>query len=143
MIKNNIRDEMQLMTIAKQRHAEGENDLYMFILNKSPKCLSELIDRTWKIHGAPAELARQEVPHMTVLTGKANEGCVAGCSGQWLASTRQVLCQNKIIVYVFSAAVRQLLQKGQQKKMNILLVDQQIVVNPFYLILQNSFTRHL
>ena len=112
MIQNNIRDETQLMTIAKQRHAEGEKDLYMFILNKSPNCLSELIDRRWKIHDAPAELARQEVPCMTVLTEKAKEGCVSGCSGQWLTSARQVLCQNKINVYVFSAAVRQLLQKG-------------------------------
>ena len=110
------------MIIAKQHHAEGEKELYMYILNKSPKCLSELTDRTWKIHDAPAELARQEVLHMTVLTGKANEGCVAGCSGQWLAIARQVLCQNKIIVYMFFAAVRQLLQKRRQKKMNILLV---------------------
>ena len=53
----------------------------MFILNKSPKCLSELIDRTWKIHDATAELARQEVSRMTVLTDKAKEGCVAGL--QW------------------------------------------------------------
>ena len=121
MMQNNIRDETQLMTIAK-RHAEGEKDLYMFILNKSPKCLSELIDRTWKIHDTPAELASQEVPRMTVLTEKAKEGCVAGCSGQWLTSVRQVLCQKKINVYVFSAAVRQLLQKGRQKKMNIFLV---------------------
>ena len=80
MIQNNIRGETQLMTIAKQCHAEGEKDLYMFILKKSPNCLSELIDRTWKIHDAPAELAQQEVPHMTVLTEKANEGCVVGCS---------------------------------------------------------------
>ena len=59
---------------------------------------------------------------MTVLTEKAKESCVPGCSGQWLTSARQVICQNKINMYVFSAAVRQLLQKGQQKKMNILLV---------------------
>ena len=78
MIQHNIRDETQLMTIAKQRQAEGEKDLYMFILNKSPRCLSELIDRTWKIHDAPAELAWQEVPRMTVLTEKAKEGCAVG-----------------------------------------------------------------
>ena len=113
MIQNNIRNETQLMTIAKQCHAEGKRDPYMFILNKSPKCLSELIDRTWKIHDALAELAWQEVPRMTVLTEKAKEGCVAGCSGQWCTSARKVLCQKKINLYVFSAAVR---QKGMTKE---------------------------
>ena len=73
---------MQLMTIAKQRYSEGEKELYLFILNKSSKSLSELIDSTWKIHDAPAELAWQVVPRMTVLTEIAKEDCVTGCSGQ-------------------------------------------------------------
>ena len=41
------------MQAALQRNERAEKDLQAFILNKSPKAISDLIARTWKMQGAP------------------------------------------------------------------------------------------
>ena len=42
-----------LMVISKGRHDSGERDIYNFIVNKSPKGLSDLVNTTWKMQNAP------------------------------------------------------------------------------------------
>ena len=57
MTKNNIRKESELMQAALQRSKNGEKDLQVFILNKSPKDLFDLIATTWKIQAVPETVA--------------------------------------------------------------------------------------
>ena len=120
--KINIRKESELMSVASKRNSEGEKDLYQFILNKSSKCMSELMEKAWNVHDAPEIMARKELPRMTVLKNYEKTECVTGCNGQWLESARQVLRQNKISSYVFASAIRELLLNGRKKNLNILLV---------------------
>ena len=60
LVSNNIRDQTKLMAIANDRHSAGEKDLYRFIISRSSKSLSELIDMTWKINNASSELEREQ-----------------------------------------------------------------------------------
>ena len=46
------------MVVAKACHREGEKDLYKFIINKSSKSLSELLDLTWKMNDASKKVER-------------------------------------------------------------------------------------
>ena len=46
LVANKIRTETELMVFAKERNDNGEGDIYSFIMNKSPKALSDLIHTT-------------------------------------------------------------------------------------------------
>ena len=48
--------------------------------------------------------------------------CLSQCHGEWLVCAKQVLQQNGINLYCFASALRQLLQKGRQKRLNVLLI---------------------
>ena len=84
-------------------------------------------------------LAREKLPRMVVLKQFIDKECVVSCSGLWLRCAREVLRQNQINTYEFSSAIRQLLNKGRQKKLNILLVGptncgKSFLLNPLELI---------
>ena len=49
MTINNIRKESEIVQAALQRSENGEKDLSLFILNKLPKALSDLIATTWEM----------------------------------------------------------------------------------------------
>ena len=122
LVSNNIRDQTKLMAIAKDRHSAGEKDLYRFIISRSSKSLSQLIDMTWKINNASSELEREQQSRISILQKHLEQECTAGCDGQWLVCAKQVLQQNGINLYNFASSLRQLLEKGRQKRLNILLI---------------------
>ena len=122
LVSNNIRDQTKLMAIAKDRHSAGEKDLYRFIISRSSKSLSQLIDMTWKINNASSELEREQQSRISILKKYLEPECAAGCNGQWLVCAKQALQQNGINLYYFALSLRQLLEKGRQKRLNILLI---------------------
>ena len=59
---------------------------------------------------------------MEKLNAFSNTECIEGCNKKWLKCAKQVLHWNSINPCVFAAAIRELLQKGRNKKLNIFLI---------------------
>ena len=55
LVENNIKEEKKLCSVAKDRAAAGQPDLYSFIVSKNPKSVLDLIITTWEIKNAAAE----------------------------------------------------------------------------------------
>ena len=140
ILENNITDDSQLMTIAKEHHELGEKDLYRFVVNKISKAISNLVKTTWDIHSAPETIyhektARIDTVKVLLLPGK----CVSRCEGESLRSAKVVLKQNRFNVYVYVAVLRDAIIKGRHKNNNITLVGppncgMSFLVNPLELI---------
>lgn len=122
MIKNNIHRDTELMAAANQRKKEGEKDLVNFILGKSPKHLSDLIENVWRIENATALLERENKPRMELIHTSLKIECATGCERQWLQCALEVLHLKRINKYVFAAAVREALVLGRGKHRNIIIV---------------------
>ena len=139
IVANNIRSESELMVVAKTRHSEGEKDLYKFIINKCSKSLSELLDMTWKMNDASKNIQRANESRLSILMAHLEKECVPQCQGEWLVGAKQVLQQNGINLYCFASALRQLFEKGKQKRLNVLLIGptncgKSFLLNPLELI---------
>lgn len=123
VLKNNITTEIKLLASAQSRKSEGQTDLANFVLSKNPKALSELIATTWKMQNASVELERQDAKRMDIIRNTSNStDCVDACEERWLKCAKQVLEQNGVHPFVFSAAMRDLLIHGRSKFRNIMLV---------------------
>ena len=121
LVENNIKEKKVLFSVAKQRAAAGEPDLYSFIVSKNPKALSDLISTTWEIENASDELEQQARTRIDVVIECAQRPCREGCNGIWLQRALQVLRQNSINVYSFSTAVRNCIRHGRKKNNNVFL----------------------
>ena len=55
------------MIVAKTCHSEGKKDLYKFIINKSSKSLSKLLDITWKMNDASRDVERANQSRILIL----------------------------------------------------------------------------
>ena len=110
LVENNIKEKKKLYSVAKNRAAAVEPDLYSFIVSKNPKSVSDLIITTWEIENAAAEIEQQNRARIDVVINCAQLACVDGCNGIWLQRALQVLCNNDINVYSFSSTVRNCFQ---------------------------------
>ena len=122
MISNNIQNTKELFAIANDRKLEGNKDLAGFVLSRSTKSLSELIENSWHMENAKTELVRAQTPRMDVLKEAYNKECMEGCGGMWLQCATEVLNNNHIHPFVFAAALRDLLTKGRGKFRNLMIV---------------------
>jgi len=121
LLTNGIHGETELMAVANQRKQEGQTDLAEFILNNNSKTINEIIENTWKMQNAGNILTRQNKPRMDLIRETVEKGiCPDQC--QWLECARQVLSQNDINIYVYAAALRELLTKGRGKHRNLLII---------------------
>ena len=84
LVKNNIRTETDLFIVATEQQQAGKDDLYNFVINRSPKSLQDLIVTTWKMQDAKASLARRNTPRMDMIRQEATNEYVDGCGGEWL-----------------------------------------------------------
>ena len=139
LVKNNIRDENQLMNVALRRSESGEKDLQKFILDRGPKRLSDLISTTWRMQNAPETCQREQKSRFQIIQENAAKDCVAGCGGTWLEMAYEVLRNNKINVHYFACALRTAFKKGRQKNVNILIVGptncgKSFLLNPIELV---------
>ena len=104
----------------------GEKDLYRFVVNKTPKAISELVKTTWCIHSALEVIHHEETTKTDTVKALLLPGeCVSQCEGEWLRSAKEVglmymfllqLKQSGFNVYVFPAALRDAILKGRPKK---------------------------
>ena len=107
--------------MAKKREAEGLPDIYNFLINKSFKSISELLEMTWRLNHAPAVEERERMNRMDVVLSYLDKPCIDGCNGAWIESALEVLAKNDINSYVFADAIRRCLTHGRKKSNNVIL----------------------
>ena len=122
MVANNIQNPKELFAVANERKNEGSKDLANFVLSRSTKSLSELIENTWQMENAKTQLVREKVSRMEILRAILDSDCVEGCDGEWLQCANEVLRNNHIHPFVFAADVRNLLTNGRGKFRNLMIV---------------------
>ena len=122
IVKNNIKRDTELFAAAKKRKDEGQEDLANFVLTKSSKVLSELIDKTWKMETAGITLDRETKSRMDILREKVANDCVPGCDKMWLECAMGTLRNNKLHPFVYAAAIRDLLTNGRGKFRNLMII---------------------
>ena len=122
VIQNDVKDDEHLLAIANERHASGQKDLYQFIVNKQPKRISDLINTAWRINAAPDVIRNETMSRIEKVKQYLSVECIENCSGRWIKFAKEVLRNNDINIYVFTAALRNAIIKGRQKNNNILLI---------------------
>ena len=73
---NNIRNESELVVVAKACHRESEKGLYKFIINKSSKSLSELLDLTCNMNDASKIVERAKESRISILKTHLEKECL-------------------------------------------------------------------
>ena len=122
LIKHSIKNTTQLLSMAKTRKDDGQTDLASFVLSRSSKNISELIENTWKMEQAGSELEREACSRIDLLDKARKCDCIEGCNGIWLKCALEVLKNNKINAYVYAAAIRDSIIKGRGKFRNIMII---------------------
>ena len=122
LIKHNIKSDTELFAKANEQKEAGKKELAHFVMARTTKSLQDVIETSWKMHGASAQLQRKQLPRMDLIRQSANGECIAGCGSVWLDCAIEVLQNNKIHPIVFAEAMRELLIKGRGKFRNILIV---------------------
>ena len=112
-----------LFVIATEQQKAGKDDLYNFLLNRSPKSLQDLTMTTWKMQNAKASIARRSTPRMNIIREAAGVAeCVKGCGGKWLKCSLEVLQTNGLHPIVFAEGLRDVLVNGRGKHRNIFMI---------------------
>ena len=122
IVENQLKTITELFAIAKQRKSDGQKDLAHFVLSRSSKSLNELMDKTWKMENASADIECRTHSRLDLLKLKVQEECISGCDKTWLQCAIEVLNNNHVHPYVFAAAVRHALIKGRGKFRNIMII---------------------
>ena len=92
LVKNNIKNENYLFVKATEQQKAAKEDLYNFLVNRSPKSRQDLIMTTWKMQNGKASSTRLNTPRMTMISEAAGVAeCVEGCGDKWLKCALEVL----------------------------------------------------
>ena len=81
------------------------------------------------MNSAPERQQNKSMARMEKLNVLSN---TEGCNKKWLKCAKQVLQWNSLNPHVFAAAIRELLQKGRNKKTNIFLTGSSNCGKLFY-----------
>jgi hypothetical protein len=114
ILDKNIMSVTELHALAQEQRDQGKTDLVEFILNRSPKKLTELIQTTWEMKGAKEKITRSR---KTVLSD-----CTTACNGAWLQCATELLNKNGVDIEMFAQLVKECLTKGRGKHRNVMIV---------------------
>ena len=81
IIKGNIKSRTQLLALAPAQREEGKTDLASFVLNNTVKKVNELIQTTWEMKGASAEIERLNRTRVELMQLYLTKDCIQGCEG--------------------------------------------------------------
>ena len=121
IVLENTKTDTELFAKAQQQKEAGKFELANFLLSRSPKALSDLMENTWKMQGAITKVNQNNTPRLECIRTCASQECVEGCDGKWFRCASEVLEQNKIHTIVFAQALRELLVKGRGKFRNLMI----------------------
>ena len=106
IIKNNIKNEINLLAVAKIQKDEGKKDLADFILRRNSKTIQELIKQSWKMENACLAIEREKMNHLDLIKKADGKPCALKVNGTWLKLAEEVLINNKEHPIIFAAALR-------------------------------------
>ena len=122
-IDNGIRTRKELLAKANIQKKEGKLDLAAFVLNRTSKAVTELVETAWDMENAAEDLQKLDRERMTVVYDQADLECTPGCEDElWLKSALEVLTNNNIDARQFASSLVALVSKGRGKFRNVLLV---------------------
>ena len=109
------------MALAKDtKRRKGDALLYDFLLAKSEKVVSELIETVWAIETAERNIERERLPRMEILRNALNADCL--CNGERRQCAEEILQLTHMDAGKFKNAIVELLEKGSGKGRNILII---------------------
>ena len=112
----------ELHALAQEQRDQGKTDLVEFILNRSPKKLTELIQTTWEMKGAKEKITRSRKTRMQILNEAVESDCTTACYGAWLQCATELLNKNGVDIEMFAQLVKECLTKGRGKHRNVMIV---------------------
>ena len=86
-----------------------------FVLNNTAKKVNELIQTTWEVKRASAEIERLNKTRVELMQLYLTKDCIQGCEGQWLQCAKEALLNDQI-------SVNELLERRRGKYRNLLIV---------------------
>ena len=134
----------ELMADGETRRVNGDSTLSSFLLNRSLKSVTELIDVTWRMARAVTKVRNLSIPRMDALRTASQSPCVPQCAGMWLKSALEILHFNDINKYAYADRMRDALQHGRGKDRNIFIMGpgntgKTFLLKPLRLIYPESF----
>ena len=118
-IKNNLRNELQLVKAATERRDAGDRALYDFLISLSRKSRVELVEDAWRFETAKDKIEEEDCDRMKKLVDAQASDCT--CQGLWMTLAKDIMDKNKIDHQSFATAIANSLMKGRHKDHNILL----------------------
>ena len=120
-VSKGIKTYLELLALAKRQKMEGKTDLAQFIVNQGKKAVEEAIRTGWEIEKSEETLRHHRMLPMEILQEAFEGNCAENCDGRCLHIALNILQRNCIARDDFSAAMRELLEKGRGKYRNIFL----------------------
>ena len=93
LLAKNIKTVTELQALAYTQKREGKEDLMDFIIGRSRKAVSELLETTWEIKEAGEKIARAHKSRVEILQEARNEECLCATREEWLECARQFFCK--------------------------------------------------
>ncbi len=114
VIKNKVKNDLDLCALSKTQLQEGKTDLNRYIMGSTEKQRAEMIRSCWKVETSHDVVARASKTRLQLLAdAKAGEHAVENCG--WLNAALQVLQFNHCDVRTFTKDVYELLELGRGK----------------------------
>ena len=94
----------------------------VFALSCAKKSLNDLIESAWQIQNAKTTLKREKISGMQTLEKVILSSCIDGCDMEWYIWSRDILQKNRINLYVYTDAIRDLLIHGSVEFRNAMII---------------------
>lgn len=122
IVAKKVRSDKELCREANRELKDGKRDLAAFILSKTERARTELIKTCWKMYDAEDELQREDKTRLQIFDEVRHEECSCNETDQWFNFAVELLELNQINPVEFTTAIFYNLEKGRQKKSNLILV---------------------
>ena len=95
IVENNIKIDIELSAIADEQQKAGKKDLSNFVLPRSTKAMSNLLENTWKMESASKKVFRSKQTCIEVIHEHSHIERAGSCSEEWLNCVLEVLQELK------------------------------------------------
>ena len=119
IIENNLRTELQLLSLATERRDLGDRTLYDYLISLRRGIRQELVQDAWTFEEAKSMIENEHINRVEMLQQKSQSQCL--CEGKWLACAKDILLKNDILRKTFCDTVFKAIEKGRYKHLNILI----------------------
>ena len=143
IFKQNITNIDELLSFANEQKVEGKIELATYVMSKTAKQLTDLVEMTWRMAGAKKTVERQKSDRLGLLQDAFGKPCTCTQSGEWYELAIETLQNNSVNKFVFAHSIRDLLKHGRSKNRNLMIVGKSNCAKSFLFlpleIIYNTF----